>query len=68
LDYPSDAAAPVRKQLVLDMPGQPDDSTCGPTCLHAVYCYHGDDVWPRFQCQESMIRWPVPHIMIKILT
>ena len=44
LDYASDAAAPVRKRLVLDMPGQPDDSTCGPTCLHAVYRYHGDDV------------------------
>jgi hypothetical protein len=23
---------------------QPDDSTCGPTCLHAVYRYHGDDL------------------------
>ncbi|MCB9896950.1 MAG: peptidase-C39 like family protein [Planctomycetes bacterium] len=21
---------------------QPDDSTCGPTCLHAIYDYHGD--------------------------
>lgn len=23
---------------------QPDDTTCGPTCLHAVYGYMGDDV------------------------
>jgi hypothetical protein len=23
---------------------QPDDSTCGPTCLHAVYRYFGDEV------------------------
>lgn len=23
---------------------QPDDATCGPTCLHAVYRYFGDDV------------------------
>lgn len=23
---------------------QPDDITCGPTCLHAVYRYHGDDI------------------------
>ena len=23
---------------------QPDDTTCGPTCLHAVYRYFGDDV------------------------
>ncbi len=23
---------------------QPDDSTCGPTCLHAVYAHYGDRV------------------------
>jgi len=23
---------------------QPDDTTCGPTCLHAVYRYYGDDI------------------------
>jgi hypothetical protein len=23
---------------------QPDDTTCGPTCLHAIYQFHGDDV------------------------
>lgn len=23
---------------------QPNDSTCGPTCLHAIYHYYGDDV------------------------
>ena len=23
---------------------QPDDMTCGPTCLHAVYSYFGDDI------------------------
>src|SRR5881396_2031910 len=22
---------------------QPDETTCGPTCLHAVYAYWGDD-------------------------
>ena len=22
---------------------QPDNTTCGPTCLHAIYSYHGDD-------------------------
>lgn len=26
----------------LEMLPQPDDTTCGPTCLHAVYQYHGD--------------------------
>lgn len=30
----------------LDFPilPQPDDSTCGPTCLHAVYRFHGEDL------------------------
>lgn len=31
-------------RLQLDMLPQPDDSTCGPTCLHAVYRYYGDHV------------------------
>ena len=26
------------------MQPQPDDSTCGPTCLHAVYRYYGDRI------------------------
>jgi len=30
--------------LHLDILPQPDDSTCGPTCLHAVYRYWGDVV------------------------
>jgi len=30
-----------RHQLKLDMLAQPDDATCGPTCLHALYRYHG---------------------------
>jgi hypothetical protein len=35
-------ASPSGKRLTLDILPQPDDSTCGPTCLHAVYRYHGD--------------------------
>jgi hypothetical protein len=30
--------------LDLDILRQPDDATCGQTCLHAVYRYFGDDV------------------------
>lgn len=30
--------------LDLEIEGQPDDATCGPTCLHAVYRYFDDDV------------------------
>jgi hypothetical protein len=29
-------------ELTLDILPQPDDTTCGPTCLHAVYAYYGD--------------------------
>lgn len=30
--------------MILDILPQPDDSTCGPTCLHAVYGFYGDVV------------------------
>jgi hypothetical protein len=33
-----------RHQLELAILPQPDDTTCGPTCLHAVYRYHGTEV------------------------
>jgi hypothetical protein len=35
---------PRRHQLELSMLAQPDDTTCGPTCLHAVYRYWGKRV------------------------
>jgi len=31
-------------RLHLEIAGQPDDTTCGPTCLHAVYEYYGDTI------------------------
>jgi hypothetical protein len=34
----------MQKQLTLDILPQPDDTTCGPTCLHALYRYFGDDI------------------------
>jgi len=34
----------LHKRLELEMRPQPDDATCGPTCLHAVYRYYGDEV------------------------
>jgi hypothetical protein len=33
---------PSATSLKLDIHAQPDDTTCGPTCLHAVYRYYGD--------------------------
>lgn len=34
----------MKTSLKLDMSHQPDDASCGPTCLHAVYRYFGDSV------------------------
>ncbi len=34
----------MKTNLMLDILPQPDDSTCGPTCLHAVYRYFGDSI------------------------
>jgi len=32
------------KKLRMGIKSQPDDTTCGPTCLHAVYAYFGDKI------------------------
>jgi hypothetical protein len=34
----------MKRRLDLEILAQPDDQTCGPTCLHAVYRFHGDHV------------------------
>lgn len=34
----------METNLRLDINSQPDDTTCGPTCLHAVYKYYGEDI------------------------
>ena len=33
----------MNSRLRLDILPQPDEQTCGPTCLHAIYRYYGDD-------------------------
>ena len=35
---------PPTRELDLDILAQPDDETCGPTCLHAVYRYFGEEM------------------------
>lgn len=30
--------------MMVDIHPQPDDVTCGPTCLHALYSYYGDNI------------------------
>lgn len=34
----------MRKKISLTIQRQPDNTTCGPTCLHAVYNYYDDPV------------------------
>lgn len=34
---------PVRLRLPVEIDAQPDEVTCGPTCLHAVYRYWGSE-------------------------
>ena len=34
----------MEARLQFDIQPQPDDRTCGPTCLHAVYQYFGDEI------------------------
>jgi len=34
---------PITLRLPVKMLPQPDETTCGPTCLHAVYRYWGED-------------------------
>jgi hypothetical protein len=34
----------VIERLPLEILPQPNDTTCGPTCLHAVYRYYGDEI------------------------
>lgn len=51
-----DRAADLER-LHLEIQPQPDDFTCGPTCLHAIYRYWGDDV-PMRQLIDEIARTP----------
>lgn len=49
--------SPPRHLLFLEILPQPDDTTCGPTCLHAIYRYFGREV-PLPQLIRSVPRLP----------
>ncbi len=34
----------LAEELIFDIQAQPDDTTCGPTCLQALYSYYDDEV------------------------
>jgi hypothetical protein len=43
----------METRLKLDILAQPDDTTCGPTCLHALYRFHEEDL-PLSQVIEEV--------------
>ncbi len=48
----------METRLKLDILKQPDGTACGPTCLHAVYRYYGDDIALEKVVKESArLRW-----------
>lgn len=53
---PRDKAVDLER-LQLDIQLQPDDFTCGPTCLHAIYRYWGDEV-PLRELADAIARTP----------
>jgi hypothetical protein len=34
----------MRRNLTIEVASQPDNVTCGPTCLHGIYQYYGEDL------------------------
>ena len=46
----------MKTRIEFDIVAQPDDSTCGATCLHSIYRYHGDRIanWIGFNASHSM--------------
>lgn len=53
---PRDRAADLERLQLVIQP-QPDDFTCGPTCLHAIYRYWGNEV-PLPQLVDEIARTP----------
>jgi len=59
------------ERLHLAIAVQPDDFTCGPTCLHAVYGFYGDDVelaqvvakTPRLRNGGTLAVWLACHAL-----
>ena len=43
------------EEIPFDILAQPDDSSCGPTCLHALYRHFGEDIALR-ELLESVPR------------
>lgn len=64
--HPPEAVAAEEHALPLEMLPQPDDTTCGPTCLHAVYRFHSDPI-PLDQVADEIPRLRSGGTLISIL-
>lgn len=45
----------MNREIVFDIQAQPDDITCGPTSLHAIYQYYNDDISLQQVIREANI-------------
>jgi hypothetical protein len=53
----------METKLYLDIKAQPDQTTCGPTCLDAVYRYFDDDVpLVRIIREVTALEGPAPRV------
>jgi hypothetical protein len=46
----------MKRRIHFEIRPQPDDMTCGPTCLHALYAYYGDEI-PLSQVIAEVPQW-----------
>lgn len=65
-DHPPEPVPSAEKQLPLEILPQPDDTTCGPTCLHAVYRFYGSSLSLQ-QVAEQIPRLPTGGTLTSIL-
>jgi len=57
----------MRKMMDLKILAQPDDVSCGPTCLHALYQYYGDDELTIDQVMRQVQRFDNGGTLLEIL-
>jgi len=56
----------MKTELKFEIQAQPDDESCGPTCLHSLYCYYGDNV-PLKRVVKEITRADYGGTLIEIL-
>lgn len=57
----------MRTLFDLDIHAQPDDVSCGPTCLHALYRYYGDTALSLSQVMKEIARLDHGGTLLEVL-